>query len=824
MSQFLLAFARSGRRVCARVAFALLCAGLCAFAPLGAEPLTPLGAEPLTPLRAGSLPALQAGGVIGLATVEGRTVALASDRAWRLDVKGERWLPLQFAGAADAGALIGDGTRAFVLPKDLNGGAPNAAVIAQIDADDGALRLQALPALPQALSQLRASVSADSLSVAGVDANGVGRLFQRPLLDQRAAWTALPGWSGGGAPRSLVAQTRALFLIVADAGGGADRMLRWSPDKTWSEVARVPGQVLAGAGRATGQAHVLYPLIDPAAPQAAARLAMYQTITNAWADLPGAHIPVDAGATAAWTDGVAWTRASADGAQTEFATAQVRASKLGLHWLDWVVIVVYLVGMIGIGLYFYLREKRGSTSSFFVGGRSIPFWAAGISLYAANTSSISFIAIPAKAFETNWQYFANNIIAVFGLMFVAVWIVPLLRRLDLMSVFSYLETRFHPTIRMLASALCIVVQIGSRMSVILFLPALGIATITGISVFWSVILMGGFTIVYTAMGGMKAVIWTDFVQVIVKMGGAVFAIGYMIWHLPGGFEQYWSTAMALDKMHTFDFSFDLTKATVWGFIFLVVFEVVLTFPKDQVLMQRTLSTKSDKEAGRSIWAFAAITIPGGIIFYTIGTSLFVYYQNHPERMNPLLPIDATFPMFIAAELPVGVTGLIIAGIFAAAMATLSGIMNSVATLISVDFYDKLAKNRTPKQSVFFAEVMTVLVGLIGIGTALLLSKFDIHSLFDLSIELAGLLGGGFAGAYTLGMFTRRANWQGVAIGIAGSIVLTLGIWTLQMVHPYYYLAISILLCIVIGYAASLCFPPPPQSLKGLTIFRDKVAD
>ena len=248
--------------------------------------------------------------------------------------------------------------------------------------------------------------------------------------------------------------------------------------------------------------------------------------------------------------------------------------------------------------------------------------------------------------------------------------------------------------------------------------------------------------------------------------------------------------------------------------------MVLTFPKDQVLMQRTLSTKSDKEAGRSIWAFAAMMIPGGFVFYMIGTALFVFYKAHPERMNPLLPIDATFPLFIAAELPMGVTGLIIAGIFAAAMATLSGIMNSVATLVSVDFFDKLVKNPTPRQSVVFAELTTVAVGLVGIGLALLLSRFDVHSLFDVSIELAGLLGGGFAGAYTLGMFTRRANAPGVAIGVVGSISLTFLAWIFKLVHPYFYLAISIFLCIVIGYVASLFFPAPTQSLRGLTIYRD----
>ncbi|BAW00224.1 sodium:solute symporter [Lysobacter enzymogenes] len=770
----------------------------------------PLQAEPLTPLRSGELPALQtAAPPLGLAQLDGATVAVGSESAWRLDPGAAQWRALQWTPPPRLRAILGDGARAFALSAD--------GALARLQADPARLQALPLPAAPEPLRDAAAAWSADTLYLAGLGADGAPRLYQRPLGDERAAWAAAPAWAAPGAPRTALFQTKSLFLVLADPAGGADRLLRWTPGQGgWSEAGRVPGQI-AGAGRATGQAHLLIPV--SASAHAPAQLKTFQTITGAWAELPGAQVPADALATAAWPDGLMWARA--DGAQTRFATAQIQSNKLRLHWLDWAVIVVYLAGMIGIGLYFYLREKRGSTDSFFVGGRSIPFWAAGISLYAANTSSISFIAIPAKAFETNWQYMANNIIAVGGLVFVAIWIVPLLRRLDLMSVFSYLETRFHPSIRMLASALCVFVQIGSRMSVILFLPALAIATITGISVFWSVLLMGGFTIVYTAMGGMKAVIWTDFVQVIVKMGGAIFAIGFMIWGLRGGLHQFWSTAMAEGKMHTFDFSFDLTKATVWGFLFLVLFEVVLTFPKDQVLMQRTLSTSSAREAGRSIWAFAAIMIPGGIVFYTIGTAMFVYYREHPERMNPLLPIDATFPMFIAAELPVGVTGLIIAGIFAAAMATLSGIMNSVATLISVDFYEKLHKGHSAQQSVRFAELMTVVVGLVGIGAALLLSKFDIHSLFDVSIELAGLLGGGFAGAYTLGMFTRRANWQGVAIGIGASVVLTLGIWTLRAVHPYYYLAISIALCIVIGYIASLFFPAPTQSLDGLTIYRDK---
>ncbi len=769
----------------------------------------PLHAESLTPLRGIELPPLTGvTSVEGLAVIDGQTVALAHGQAWRLDPSRKAWVPLAWPAAVPADvAVIQDSTRAYLLWS-----AASETVLAELRVRDGRLDATGLPALPEAIAGALGATSGDALFVTGLGADGKPRAWQASPADPRAGWKAVPVWPGGAPALSLVAHGSNLFAVVAH--DQAQQLWRWSAAKGWTMAGTVPGALSRAPARALGQAHLLYLLQVPEGLQPMT----FHAITGSWAALPGATIRSDA-AVAAWPDGLVW--AQPDGNGMTMHAAQLQSGKLLLKWLDWIVILVYLAAMFGIGLYFYLREKRNNTANFFVGGRSIPFWAAGVSLYAANTSSISFIAIPAKAFESNWTYLTNNLIAVLGLAFVAVWIVPLLRRLDLMSVFSYLETRFHPAIRMLASALCIVTQIGSRMSVILFLPALAIATITGISVTVSVVMMGVFTIVYTAMGGMKAVIWTDFVQVLVKMGGALFVIGFIIWHVHGGLGEFVATARANHKMHLLDFSFDLTKATVWGFLFLVLFDVVLTFPKDQVLMQRTLSTESDKEAGRSIWMFAAIMIPGGFVFYLIGTALFVFYKNHPERLNPLLPIDATFPLFIAAELPMGVTGLIIAGIFAAAMATLSGIMNSVATLISVDFYEKLVKSPSPKKSVFIAEIMTVAVGLVGIGTALLLSRFDIHSLFDVSIELAGLLGGGFAGAYTLGMFTRRANSPGVAIGIGSSIVLTLIAWSFHLVHPYFYLAISILLCIVIGYLASLLFPAPGRSLEGLTIYSRK---
>ncbi len=765
-------------------------------------------ADNLTTVTSGTLAPLPADAVEPrLLVIDGRDVALSADRAWALSADGKAWQPLALAPAAatdDIRMAVAAGGQTWLLR---GGSSDRSDRLQGVRLQGGTLATGRTLALPAPLGQAQATALGDVLYVAGTGADGAMHLYRHALAAEGGSWQAQPAWPGAGRLVALQGQKGGLYAVIGDATG--DALWRWTADRGWQQAPAPGGHILPGSLRALGQAHLLM-LVREAGDVS---LRTFHTITSAWATLDAAEAPPPV-QIAARGNGLAWT-----GADGGVHYAEVQGGKHLLGWLDWSVIVIYLAGMIGIGVYFYLKDQTASESEFFVGGRSIPFWAAGISLYATNTSSISFIAIPAKAYETNWQYLTNNLVAVLGLMFVAVWIVPLLRRLDLMSVFSYLETRFHPAIRMLASALAIAMQVGSRLSVILFLPALAIATITGIDVVWSILIMGIFTIIYTVMGGMRAVVWTDFVQVFVKMGGAIFAIGFIVWTLGADFDGIREAAMAEHKTKLLDFSFDLTKATVWGFIFLVVFDVVLTFPKDQVLMQRTLATKSDKEAGRSIWIFAAIMIPGGFIFYSIGTALWMYYKHNPGRLDPLLPIDATFPLFIAAELPPGVTGLIIAGIFAAAMSTLSSIINSVATLLSVDFYDKLAKNPTERGSVRFAEIMTVVVGLAGMGLALVLSRYDIHSLFDVSIELAGLLGGGFAGAYTLGMFTRRANSPGVAIGIAGSIALTLLAWSFDLVHPYFYLGISILLCIVIGYLASLCFPAPARSLKGLTIYR-----
>ncbi len=768
--------------------------------------------ERLIGLRSGEMPALPAEARV-INTLDGTVVAFGGEAVWALAPGAADWRRLE---ANLPGAVVAVVPRApYALLSGADG--ETARSLARVALGPDTLSATPILELPEALRQARATILRDAVYVFGISLQGGPAMLMASPGEVAPAWVRLPGPPEPVAEvRGFVAQDAAVFALVGEPGAPSTRLWRWRAEDGWTRRSTLEDGVVPGTARATGQAHIalIGSILDPATGQAQMRV--YQTITDMWATFGQVDLAAGAGG-ASWGNGMVLIAPAADGGAARVKTVEIEMKKRLLRSLDWIVIVVYLAGMAGIGFYCYMKEKRGTTADYFLGGRSIPFWAAGLSLYATGTSAVSYIAIPAKSFATDWVYLSQNVVGLVTTIFVAIWIVPLIRRLDLMSVYGYLEMRFHPTIRMMASGINIILQLGGRMSVVLFLPSLAISAVTGLDVIWSICIMGLITIVYTVMGGMKAVIWTDVIQVFVMLGGAFFAVGYVIMNLDGGAGSFFDIAAADNKLKLFDLRFDLTKATLWGFIFFAIPEI-LTYPKDQVMMQRVLSTKSAKEAGWSIWTLAAVVVPGSLTFFAIGTALYAFYKQNPEKMNPLLTLDATFPHFIAAELPVGVTGAIIAGIFAASMSTLSSCINSVATLVSVDFYEKLAKNPNPKTSVRIAEALTIVAGLIGVGTAVLLSFFDIRSFFDLSLELAGLLGGGFAGTYALGIFTKRANWQGAAIGICVSIVVTFVAWSMHLVHSFFYAAIAVVTCIVVGYIASWFFPPPSRSLLGLTVF------
>ena len=477
--------------------------------------------------------------------------------------------------------------------------------------------------------------------------------------------------------------------------------------------------------------------------------------------------------------------------------------KKGLGTINILVIIGYFAVLAGIGIYFSRRQK--STNDYFKGGGRIPWWAAGLSLFGTALSAITFMAIPSKAYATNWSYVLFNI----GILFVAPIIVfvfiPFFRKLNITTAYEYLEIRFNAFVRVICSMAFIIFQVG-RMGVVLFLPSIALNVVTGLDIFLCIGIMGVCSILYTMIGGIEAVVWTDAIQVIILLGGAIFAVIYISCSLPGGLGETIDIAVANGKFNLGTTNFDLKDATMWTVIIAACFTHLTTYGTDQSMVQRYLTTSSMKEAQKSVWTNAILTIPATLIFFFIGTALYAYYKIYPENLSISIPNgDAIFPWYIFTQLPTGIVGLLISGIFAAAMSTLSGSMNSAATAYIVDIYSRFLHKGESGNELRAARMATCVIGIISLSFAFLMATWNIASLWDEFNKILGLILGSMGGLFMLGMLTKRANSGGAIIGIVASIIVQLFVARFQTFHLLLYTASGFISCFVIGYLASLFF-------------------
>lgn len=480
------------------------------------------------------------------------------------------------------------------------------------------------------------------------------------------------------------------------------------------------------------------------------------------------------------------------------------------------VVLVYLLGMVGIGLSCSTRNQ--STDDFFRGGQKIPWWAAGLSIFATMLSSITFMAIPAAAYMGGWTLFlANSYILIMPLVVFAY--LPFYRRLNVTSAYEYLEKRFNLGTRLAGASLFSVYQCG-RIAVVLYLPALALATISNLDIHTIIILTGLLCIVYTVTGGIEAVIWTDVVQAVVLVGGALFSLFYLWGAVTGGMSEVFRVASADDKLFgQVVWSWDITVASGWIILVGSLFHNLFPYTASQDVVQRYLTTASEKKAARSIWLNAILSVPAQAVFFAIGTALYVFYKQNPARLEPSLQHDAIFPFYILAELPVGVVGLLIAGILAASQSTLSSSMNSVAACYVTDFHRRLLPDRQEKDYLRIARGVTVVAGLLGTGVALLMASSDIRSIYLMFLEFIGLAGGTLSGLFVLGIFTRRATGRGAVIGALLSVVIVVGVRYGAPVNTFAYAMIGLASCVTFGWVAScLLGEAPNKSIQGLTIY------
>ena len=473
-----------------------------------------------------------------------------------------------------------------------------------------------------------------------------------------------------------------------------------------------------------------------------------------------------------------------------------------LAFFDILVITLYFILILGLGIYFSKRQKN--TEDYFKARERIPSWAAGLSLFGTALSPITFMAIPAKTYSTDWSYFLLNMSVFLAVPLIVYLFIPYFRRKNIKTAYEYLEIRFSVIIRLVGSICFILYQIG-RMGVVLFLPSIAINLVTGVDLFICISLMGVISLIYTLMGGIEAVIWTDVVQVFVLMGGVIISLAMNVINTDGGFEGILEIAHLEDKFNAFDLTLSLKEPTVWVMLFGGFFANLTSYGTDHTMVQRYLVTPTKKEAQKSIWIGALLTIPSSLIFFFVGTTLFVFYKMNPSALNEnFITDDAIFPWYIVTELPTGISGILIAAIFAAAMSSLSSSMNAGAASFNVDILDRfgLGKNEDPMK---IARWTTFIIGTLGILFAFFMATFDIKSLWDEFNKILGLILGSLGGVFLLGLITKKANSKGVVFGIVFSFLIQILISQFQIVHLLLYSATGVISCFISGYIASLFF-------------------
>jgi SSS family transporter len=304
---------------------------------------------------------------------------------------------------------------------------------------------------------------------------------------------------------------------------------------------------------------------------------------------------------------------------------------------------------------------------------------------------------------------------------------------------------------------------------------------------------------------MEAVIWTDVAQVFVLLGGALTALVLMIAKIDGGFSGLLEMANEADKFHMMDWGRDATLPVVWVVVVGQICANLVPYTSDQTVIQRYLTTKTEAQARNAIWTNAFMTLPATLLFCGVGTALYGFYKTHPQNLDPTLQTDAIFPLFIVQELPPGVGGLVVAGIFAASMSSLDSSMNSLATVVTTDFYRRFKGPTDEQRTLVLARVLTAFFGVLGTGVALLMATFDIKSFMDLYIKLLGFIGGSLAGLFALGVFSKRANGPGALLGAIAGAAMVAFVQTYYPVHFFLNATISMGTCMVVGYVLSFVF-------------------
>lgn len=667
---------------------------------------------------------------------------------------------------------------------------------------DGELVVESLPNLPVALSQLGAASAGRDLFVAG------GTTLLKLNLDApETGWVSCASLPVAAAAHPTLVSLNGTLYVTGLGSSGAELCVYNPIRDEWVSRSAASENLSGALGVACGDSHLLF--FNTTRPDD--QILAYNQITDNWIPmgrLPQAVVPL--GAVASGTEFTLFSDA-----ETLAGTALLTPTKYGI-W-DHLVVALLAGSLIGLGIFFSKREK--SSSDYFRAGKRIPWWAAGLSLFANGASAISLMAMPGKAFSENWIYFSGVFYLIMTLLpLVLLVYIPLARRLKISTANEYLEKRYNLPIRLLGSLIFSLNQMLGRMAATLLLPAIAISSIFGLPMEYSILIMGIVATIYVTLGGLEAVVWTDVLQAVVMLGAVVICLIWVLCSLDIVPSVAMDSLREMGKLQLFDTSFDWTAPIVL-ILFSNTLAVAMGMIGDQNFIQRVQCTRDEKDARKAVITQLAVAIPMNAVLFVLGTLLFLFYKQNPAGLSPALKADGIFPFYAAQHLPVGMAGLVVAALLAATMSTVSGAVNSVANIGMEDVYRRFFKKATDHSCLVVGKVLAFSLGVFGTVSALLLARTSLLSVWDLALMITGMILAPITGFFVLGIFSRRANGFGVGIGALASVAANFYAKFYLNMHSMAYLAVGVFTCIIVGYLASFLRPRPAgEDVDGLTIY------
>lgn len=491
---------------------------------------------------------------------------------------------------------------------------------------------------------------------------------------------------------------------------------------------------------------------------------------------------------------------------------------MGFSTIDYLVLAAYLVGITVFGVLF--RKSQKTVKDYFIGSKNVHWVIISLSIVATETSTLTLIGVPAIVYAnyaypeqggsfTYLQVVVGYIIARFIISFL---FIPAYFKGELLTAYKLLENRFGVSVKNFAASLFLIMRAlaeGVRIyAASIVLTAVLSSSLPGVEnlTLWSILIVGVLTLVYTFEGGIAAVIWTDLIQLIIYIGGSLVAAYMLVSLVPGGWSEIHAIGAEAGKFQVVSFKWDLSLPfTFWAGLFGGTFLTMASHGTDQLLVQRLLTCKNERDSKKAIILSGFVVFFQFALFLTIGSMLFAYYKFFPLT-EKLASNDEVFPKFIVERLPHGISGLVIAAIFAAAMSNLSGSLNSLASTTVLDFYKPLIKpDASDEHLLRLSRWLTAAWGVILIVIAFLARNWG--SVFTVGLTIASLVYGTMLGAFLLGVLTKRANSIGVVVGMVTSITVMLLVKFYTSLAWTWYVLAGTLICLSVGYTVSALFPP-----------------